>query len=113
MFLIIGYVIILAASLGTYAVHGSLAALWVPMEYLAIFGLTIGGFVAGNGPKAIKATIAALPGIFKGSKYNKAMYVDLLSLLYEILAKVRKEGLMSIEGDILLRTRAAPGTTVP
>ena len=28
MFLIIGYVIILAASLGTYAVHGSLAALW-------------------------------------------------------------------------------------
>ena len=100
MFPIIGYVIILAASLGTYAVHGSLAALWVPMEYLAIFGLTIGGFVAGNGPKAIKATIAALPGIFKASRYNKAMYVDLLSLLYEILAKVRKEGLMSIEGDI-------------
>ncbi|WP_423781973.1 motility-associated protein, partial [Escherichia coli] len=53
VFLIIGYVIILAASLGTYAVHGSLAALWVPMEYIAIIGLMIGGFVAGNGPKAI------------------------------------------------------------
>ena len=38
MFLIVGYVIILAASIGTYAVHGSLAALWVPLEYLAIFG---------------------------------------------------------------------------
>ena len=48
MFLIVGYVIILAASVGTYSVHGSLAALWVPMEYLAIVGLTIGGFVAGN-----------------------------------------------------------------
>lgn len=100
MFLIIGYVIILAASLGTYAVHGSLAALWVPMEYLAIVGLMIGGFVAGNGPKAIKATMAALPSVLKGSPYNKALYVDLLALLYEILAKVRKEGLMSIEGDI-------------
>ena len=100
MFLIIGYVIILAASLGTYAVHGSLAALWVPMEYLAIIGLMIGGFVAGNGPKAVKATLGSLSLAVKGSKYNKALYVDLLSLLFEILAKVRKEGLMSIENDI-------------
>lgn len=100
MFLIVGYVIILAASVGTYAVHGSLAALWVPLEYLAIFGLTIGGFVAGNDVKVIKATIGALPSIFKGSKYNKAAYVDLLAMLFEVLAKVRKEGLMSIENDV-------------
>ncbi len=100
MFLIIGYVIILAASLGTYAVHGSLAALWVPMEYLAIVGLMIGGFVAGNGGKAIKATLGALPQALKGSPYTRAMYVDLLSMLYEVLAKVRKEGLMSIESDV-------------
>ena len=100
MFLIIGYVIILASALGTYAVHGSLGALWVPTEYIAIVGLTLGGFVAGNGPKAIKSTIAALPTIFKGSPYSKAFYIDVLCMLYEILAKVRKEGLMSIEGDI-------------
>jgi chemotaxis protein MotA len=100
MLLIIGYVIILAASLGTYAVHGSLAALWVPMEYLAIFGLTVGGFVAGNGMKTVKATIGALPGVFKGSHLNKVLYMDLLAMLFEVLAKVRKEGLMSIENDI-------------
>ena len=35
MFLIVGYVIILAAALGTYAIHGSLLALWVPAEYVA------------------------------------------------------------------------------
>ena len=99
MFLLIGYVVILAASVGTYAVHGSLAALWVPMEYLAIVGLTIGGFVAGNGAKAIKATVAALPSVLKGSSLNKALYMELLAMLYEILGKVRKEGLMSIEGD--------------
>ncbi len=100
MFLIIGYVIILAASVGTYAVHGSLAALWVPMEYLAIIGLTIGGFVASNGPGAVKATVAALPSVFKGSSFNKAYYLDVLAMLFEILSKVRKEGLMSIEGDV-------------
>lgn len=100
MFLLVGYVIILAASVGTYAVHGSLAALWVPMEYLAIVGLTIGGFVAANTPKAIKATVAALPSVLKGSKLSKTLYMDLLAMLYEVLAKVRKEGLMSIESDI-------------
>lgn len=100
MFLLIGYVIVLAASVGTFAVHGSLAALFVPMEYLAIVGLTIGGFIAGNGTRAIKATLKAVPSILKGSKYSKALYLDLFSMLYEILAKVRKEGLMSIENDI-------------
>lgn len=100
MFLIVGYVIILASALGTYAIHGSLLALWVPTEYIAIIGLTIGYFVAANNISIIKATIAAVPGILKGSKFNKAFYVDALAMLFEILAKVRKEGLMSIEGDI-------------
>ena len=100
MFLIIGYVVILASSLGTYALHGSLLALWVPTEYVAIIGLTIGYFLAANDIKVIKATVAAVPGILKGSKYNKAFYVDALAMLFEILGKVRKEGLMSIEGDI-------------
>ncbi|MDX9837860.1 MAG: flagellar motor stator protein MotA, partial [Azoarcus sp.] len=75
MFLIIGYVIILAASIGTYSVHGSLLALWVPLEYMAIFGLMIGGFVAGNGSKALNATLGSQSMVVKGSKYNKALYV--------------------------------------
>nr|WP_225433260.1 flagellar motor stator protein MotA [Thauera sedimentorum] len=98
--LIVGYVIILAASVGTYAVHGSLMALWVPLEYLAIFGLMIGGFVASNTGRSMKATLKAIPSALKGSPYNKAMYMDLLAMMYEILAKVRKEGLMSIENDV-------------
>ena len=100
MLLLVGYVVILVASVGTYAVHGSLAALFVPMEYLAIIGLLIGGFIAGNGKKAIKATLAAIPTVLKPSKYDKALYMDLLAMLFEVLAKVRKEGLMSIESDI-------------
>ncbi len=100
MFLIVGYVVILAAALGTYAVHGSLAALWVPLEYVAIVGLTVGGFVASNDIKIIKTTIGALPSLFKGSKYTRTLYIDLLAMLFEVLAKVRKEGLMSIENDV-------------
>jgi chemotaxis protein MotA len=50
--------------------------------------------------KVIKKTVGALPSIFKGSKYTKALYIDLLAMLFEILAKVRKEGLMAIEADV-------------
>ncbi len=100
MFLIVGYVIILGSAIGTYAVHGSLAALWMPLEYVAIVGLALGSFLAGNDIKTIKSTIGSLPSLFKGAKYSKALYVDLLSMLFEVLAKVRKEGLMSIENDV-------------
>ena len=106
MYLLIGYVIILVSALGSFAVHGSVMALWVPTEYVAILGLFLGGFVAANGSKVIKSSIKALGLAFKGSKYNRALYVDLLSLLFELLAKVRKEGLMSIENDV-----EAPGSS--
>jgi len=100
VFLLIGYVIILAAALGSFAVHGSVFALWVPTEYVGIFGLLVGGFLASNGPKVIKASLSSMSLALKGSKFNRALYVDLLCLMYEILAKVRKEGLMSIENDV-------------
>jgi chemotaxis protein MotA len=44
--------------------------------------------------------VKAVPTLFKGSKYTKARYMDLLALLYEMLSKARKEGLMSIERDV-------------
>jgi chemotaxis protein MotA len=87
--------------LGTYAVHGSLAALWVPLEYVAIVGLTVGGFVASNDLKIIKADgRRAAWDLQAGRSSPRALYIDLLAMLFEILAKVRKEGLMSIENDV-------------
>jgi chemotaxis protein MotA len=100
MLLIVGYILVIAAAIGTYSIHGSLAALWMPTEYLAIVGLLVGAFIASNNFKIIKAVLGALPGLFKGSRYNKAYYVDVLALLFELLTKVRKEGLMSIENDV-------------
>lgn len=48
----------------------------------------------------IKSVLKAIPAALKPSKYNKEYYVDTLALLFEILGKVRKEGLMAIEGDV-------------
>ncbi|MDO8961974.1 MAG: flagellar motor stator protein MotA [Methylophilus sp.] len=101
MFVIIGYVVICGTIFGGYAMAGGhLGGLWQPLEVLMIFGGAIGAFVVGNDNKAIKATMKALPSVFKGSKFTKALYMDLLALLFEILSKIRKEGMMSIEKDV-------------
>jgi chemotaxis protein MotA len=101
MFVAIGYVVILFSTLGGFAMAGGhLAALIQPIEFLMIAGAAGGAFVVANGGPALKATLKALPAIFKGSPYNKAFYMELFAMLYEILAKVRKEGLMSIESDV-------------
>ena len=101
MLVIVGYVVILACVFGGFAIAGGhLGALLQPIELLMIAGAAGGAFVVGNSSKAIKATLKALPTVFQGSKYNKALYMELMALLYEILSKIRKEGLMSIEGDV-------------
>ncbi len=101
MFVIIGYVVVCGMIFGGYALAGGhLGALWQPLEVMMIFGGAFGAFIVGNDSKAIKATAKALPTLFKGSKYNKQLYMDLLALLFEILTKIRKDGLMSIEKDV-------------
>lgn len=97
----VGYIIIIISVFGGFALAGGhLLALWQPVEVLMICGGAIGAFVVGNSSKAIKATLKALPGVFKETPYNKAVYMELMTLLYDVLSKIRKEGLMSIESDV-------------
>jgi chemotaxis protein MotA len=101
MFVIIGWILVSASVFGGFAIAGGhLAALFQPVELLMIGGAASGAFVVGNNSKVLKATLKTLPALFKSSPYNKAYYMELFALLYEILAKIRKEGLMSIEGDV-------------
>ena len=101
MLVIIGYVVVCASVFGGFAMSGGhLAVLFQPLEVLMIGGAGLGAFMVGNNGKAMKATMKALPSLFKGSRYTKDLYMELLSMLFEVLSKVRKEGLMSIEGDI-------------
>ena len=65
-----------------------------------IGGAATGAFFVGNSLKGIKATFRSIPMLFKGSRYSKQLYMELMGLLYELLAKVRKEGLMSVESDV-------------
>ncbi|MFT5534771.1 MAG: chemotaxis protein MotA [Burkholderiaceae bacterium] len=101
LLVIIGYIVVTLSVFGGFALAGGhLASLWQPVELLMIGGGALGAFFVGNNVKAMKATFQALPTLLKGSKFTKSLYMDLMSLMFEILTKVRKEGLMSIEGDV-------------
>ncbi|EQD74981.1 flagellar motor protein MotA, partial [mine drainage metagenome] len=88
MFVIIGYVVVLGAVFGGFAMGGGhLGALFQPIELLMIGGGALGAFFVGNTGKAVKATSKALPSVFKGAKYSKETYMELMALLYEIWEK--------------------------
>lgn len=101
MLVSVGYLVVIISVFGGFALAGGhLGSLVQPVELLMIGGGALGAFFVGNSGKAIKATLAALPQVFKGARYTKAVYMELMTLLYEILGKIRKEGLMSIEADV-------------
>ncbi len=98
---IVGYILVVGSVLGGYALAGGhLAALLQPLELLMIGGAALGAFVVGNPGKVLKATLAALPTVVKGSQYTRARYLSLMALLFAILTKIRKEGMISIERDV-------------
>ncbi|HOB96541.1 MAG TPA: flagellar motor stator protein MotA [Aquabacterium sp.] len=103
MFVLVGWALAMACIFGVYIFHGGnitviLHAL--PFEMITIFGAAAGAFLANNQMKVVKATFAGLGQCFKGSKFSKARYMELLALMFDILQKARKEGLMSIEKDV-------------
>jgi chemotaxis protein MotA len=103
MFVIVGWVVVFVCVFGLFIAHGGnmgpiIKAL--PWELGMIGGATVGAFLVNNQMKVIKATLAGVGTCFKGSKYTKARYMELLALMFDILQKARKEGLMSIEADV-------------
>ncbi len=101
MLLIIGVVIVFGSVVGGYVMdHGQIMALWQPTELLIIGGASVGSFVTSNPPAVVSAALKGVAALMRGPQYKRHDYVDLLSLLFDLLIKVRKEGLMSLEEHV-------------
>ncbi len=101
MIQIIGSLVVVGCVVGGFILEGGhILALWHPTEVLIIVGAALGAFMTSNPPKVCKAAFVGAIGFVKGPRYKRDDYVALLKLLYEILVKIRKEGLMAIEGDL-------------
>jgi chemotaxis protein MotA len=101
MFAIIGIVVVFGCVVAGYLMeHGNLRVLLQPAELVTILGAAIGTVLIANPLHILKQIAGGMGGVFSGSKYNKQAYIDSLKMLYELLNKARKDGLMALEGDV-------------
>jgi chemotaxis protein MotA len=101
MFAIIGIVVVFGAVLAGYLMeHGNLKVLMQPAELIIIAGAAIGTVLVANPIHILKQIFAGVLGVFKGSKITKPFYLETLKMMYDLLGKARKEGLMSLESDV-------------
>jgi chemotaxis protein MotA len=101
MFPIIGIVVVFGAVVAGYLMEkGNLVVLVQPAELVIIGGAAIGTLLIGNPLNVVKGILGGIGGVFGSSKYDKPRYTEALRMLFQILSKARREGDLSIEGDI-------------
>jgi len=99
--ILIGIVVVLACVGVGFTIHGgNVLVLMSPIEVMIICGASFGALIIGNPARVTLGVIKSGVTLVTPSKYNKVFYLDLLTLLYDIFNKTRREGLMAIEGDI-------------
>src|SRR5690606_8133007 len=101
MRLIAGAVIIFLSVLGGFtAMGGHLEVLWQPFEAVIILGAAFGAFVIGNPKAVLKQSLGVMGSLFRGPRYNKQTYVELLGLQFSIFKLVQAKGLLALEQHI-------------
>ncbi|MGA2425190.1 MAG: flagellar motor stator protein MotA [Terriglobales bacterium] len=101
MFSIIGIVVVFGCILAGYLMeHGPLKVLMQPAELIIIGGAALGTVLISNPLHTIKQMISGLLAAFGSTKYGTKRYIETLKLMYELLQKARKEGLVALETDI-------------
>ncbi|HYU45476.1 MAG TPA: flagellar motor stator protein MotA, partial [Terriglobales bacterium] len=101
MFSIIGIVVVFGSIVAGYLMeHGNLRVLMQPAELIIIGGAAAGTVLTANPVHILKEIAGGVAGAFGSSKYGKPRYIESLKMMYELLNKARKEGLVALESDI-------------
>ena len=96
-----GILIVFSCVVAGYLMEkGHIAVLLQPAELIIIGGAAIGTILTANPMHILKKIIAGLKTVIKGSPFSKQRYLDTLKMMFDLLAKARKEGAIAIEGDI-------------
>ena len=101
MFAIIGILVVFGAVVGGYLMeHGNLKVLLQPAELLIIGGAGAGTVLVANPLHILKKIVGGLSGVIAGSKFTRQRYLDSLKMMYDLLNKARRDGLVALETDI-------------
>jgi chemotaxis protein MotA len=101
MFAIIGILLVFGAVIGGFLMEkGHLAVLVQPAEFLIIVGAALGTLLIANPMHTLKGIFAGAFSVFGKSHYGKERYLSTLKMMFELLNKIRRTGMLSIEMDI-------------
>src|SRR5271165_672872 len=114
MFAIIGIVVVFGCVVAGYLMeHGNLRVLIQPAELVTIGGAAVGTLLVANPLHILKKIGGGIAGVFGGSKFGKQTYIDTLKMMYDLLNKARKDGLMALETDVEEPEKSAVFTKNP
>jgi len=101
MFLIIGGLVVLSCVAGSFLAQGGhLSVLWQPFEFIIIAGSGVGAYIIANPKTVLGKTLKGFGSVFKGAKYKKADYIELLSLLYQLFRLAKTKGMLALESHV-------------
>jgi len=101
MLAIVGTVVVIVCVLGGFLLEdGNLSVLVQPAEFVIIFGAVFGALLISSPPRVVRDVLKSMLSVFSSKGHKKENFVELLTLLYQLFSKIRKEGLISIESDI-------------
>ena len=101
MFIIIGYIIVIGATLSAFTMAGgSVMLLFHPTEIIALGGITAGVVLVCAPKDVLMHTLAAIMGVLKGNSPTKDDYLDLMKILYELFMLGRRNGLLALDEHV-------------
>jgi len=103
MFAAIGLVVLLVMVFGGFVfTGGALGPVMeaIPHEMIIIGGAAIGAILAGNSMKEIKQLGGSVGKVFKGPKYVKKDYLEVIFLVSSLMKMLRTDGPVALEPHI-------------
>jgi len=103
MFAAIGMVILLVMVFGGFIISGGSIGVILhalPIEMLVIGGAAVGATVTGNSGADLKALGGGLAKAFKGPKYKKQDFLDVIFLVSKLMKMLRTDGPVAVEPHI-------------
>lgn len=100
---VIGLILIFVLVFGSYIHAGGkieIILVALPHELPMIFGAAIGAYIVANKGVVLKKTMKEVIKSFKGSKWKKQDYTDLLCLLFTLCKLMKSKGLIAVEQHI-------------
>ncbi len=101
MLVIIGSIIVLAATLGGFMIAGGQPMVLVHVsEITVVVGITLGLVITASPKEVLVATIKDVLAALKGSGPQRSDFIDLLKMLFELFTLGRRNGLIALDDHV-------------